>query len=1665
MGTAPPSAAPPRGTRPGPPAASGGATSKLEIPVLGDWRDDENDPLTLQSASVPAGQGDVSPTSDGNLIYTAPAKGSSASISYVVADGYGKTSTATIKVTILAGDSLKGVPPTAQTDVAQGLVGQPITIEPLANDLPGADPTTDNPQLTLASVTKLPGTETQFDSTTGTVTFTGLTPRTYKVPYSISYGAQSAAGFIRIDVHPQTRAALGVVALPDTAVLHGNTASIVDVLANDYDQTGALMAVLSAKVETPNAPLAVSVTDSRYLRLVNTGDAVEANPVTVSYVVSDGTTTATGSVSVVEFPAGGPDQPVALPDSADVRVGDSVSIPVLQNDIDPAGGQLTIQPGSVTNPGGGASAFVTGSTIRFVAPPTGAAGTATFDYVATNGSESDTGTVTVRIHALPKTPADNLPPDPGDITASTTAGGRVVVHLPTSGVDPDGDSVTFAGVTKPAPTLGMVLATTANTLTYEAFPSAQTAGTDTIGYLVQDRFGAIGSGQIRIAVLSPGQAQPPVAVDDTAEGAPHARLAINVVANDLVPAGDAVTVTVLDGSHAQVDRANPHVIDVDAPADQQLTTVDYQISDGVSDPSAARLTVIGHSGWDNAPVAVDDQAVPKSPGDDFVDVPVLKNDYDPDRADTVKIDKVLAPSATVVGQDVHVTLTTAPQVVPYEITDGTKTAVAVIFVPAKGSGAPFVKPNTVIAVPQQGAVTFDINQYVVDPNGKQLKTTFVGTQFTAPGDAVTVKADGPSVTLTGAAKYNGPGALTLQVTDGVTPATKGAVTGWVTIPLQIGKAVPVLRCPTDDDRALYQGGTPEHLLLTHYCNVWTPQNVSESSVRFTAAWSPAIPGVDKSVDGQTLTLVPTRDAHAGESGAVAIGVVGSTQQQIVHYHVLKVALATVSPLTVNAREGKPVTVDVTKHVTTKIGDPQIKVLDCTQTAVGTAPATCAKSGSSVTITPKETARGTTTFGLQVTDVPGDPTRSVAGAITMTVIGKPAAVASVTAYPDRVKGGSVRLVWPSPAYNGGVPIDGFYVTYAGSPAGGRRCAASGCIIDGLKNGQQYTFTVRTKNLVGEYSLGTGTVSNPATPDTKPLAPATVTVAPAGDGKLMVSWSPATNNGSALTNYYLQISGPDRSGEPQPVGLGVSKLVTGLTNNDQYRFRVAAENKDGLGPFSVPPGTLGQSAGKPNPVSAPSVPAEQLTSPQPTVSVHVTWNALASQDYNGGPIKYYSVYRRKQGTVDWGAPLPNCAQVSPGVLACDDTVDNDGTTWEYAVTATNTTTPDGGGMESVQGPASSFKAVGLPDAPTNVEAFASQAAFNSGTPDPGPAGGTGAGFDQAIKVRFTVPKANGAALTAIEYSLNGGAFQTLQSSSLTPGDTATGTIAGLTNGTGYTVALRAKNEANEGPPSDATAAEYPYGAPTTPTATATNNGNTVTYSWGGGSNGRAVRSYLVNIDGGGFVDKGSQPGSFQADRGYAASYSLVVYVIDVAGQQSQQSPTASGRTPDVPPPPGLSCSGSGKNLNCSWSSAGNGLTYRYHFDNNGWTSTGGLSASATFDYNQTHSITVESTDGTHFSTDSVANGTTGSPPYAVIVSKGAQCAGNCTGCTASTCYKIHVQTQNFPGNVTCSFNSDHGSAGFIDQVYGPNDSHDADDWYGYPNTYVYVTCNGVQGSVKW
>ena len=814
---------------------------QVTIGVVADWRDDENDPLTVTALDPGVG---VDPS--GALTYTAGSKRGAVAVHYRVDDGRGGSTQATATVTVLGPDD-RAVPPVPQPDVVRAIAGKPVQLQPLGNDVPGADPTTPGARLHLAAALRGPGQltlDTNLD--TDTVTVTGSTPGTFFLTYGAQVGTAVGTGRIRVDVQPDPAGNPPPVAVPDAATLQGELPTVVDVLTNDYSPRGDVLVV--QKVTTDDQWLRASVVQGHWLRIEATGPLTQGatRSGTLAYTISDGTASAVGQVSVTQKPA---DPQALVPhvedDTATVRTGDVVTIPVLDNDS-VSGGVPLVLDRDVRVVDGKGEAFASGDVVRFVPDPT----PVTADTVVTleysthpeGGTVSVTGRVQVTVTPLPTPTTPDQAPVARSFSASVTAGDTITLTVPTSGIDPDGDLCYVVGVVgaqEGAVDLqyGRVLGTGPSTIKYEAYP--RSAGTEVIRYAVRDRFGKTGEGLIRVGVVQPGDPQPPVAVEDDVVAAPGRTVTFDPMDNDLVSPDDQVTYedfSRLDDAATVKDftRNADGTFSTKAPAPDSPKVLTYGITDGLFDPSRSTVTVRGKEGFDNPPIAVDDVAQPK-PGDTAVTVDVLANDRDPDGPhDALRIVSATGQGVSVVGERVRIPLLDHPRVVPYVIEDGDgATAMALVYVPTATDGAPYLVAGKVVQMDANSTATVDLSQYVTDPRGRAVRVTSPDTVSTSPrADVAATVTSNTRLTLRSGNDYTGPAALMLEVTDQTGPDDPSAVTAYLSIPVQVGPLTPVLRCPSYAV-ALVADGPARTVDVPRLCHAWFPTGLDPASVRYT----------------------------------------------------------------------------------------------------------------------------------------------------------------------------------------------------------------------------------------------------------------------------------------------------------------------------------------------------------------------------------------------------------------------------------------------------------------------------------------------------------------------------------------------------------------------------------------------------------------------------------------------------------------------------------------------------------------------------------------------------------------------------------------------------------------------------------------------------------------
>ncbi|MBT9258036.1 fibronectin type III domain-containing protein [Phycicoccus sp. KQZ13P-1] len=1469
--------------------AAGGT---IAVPVLDSWRDGDGDPVTIAEVEPDAGSALATP--DGRIELTAPGSGEGGSvrIAYGVSDGRGDPTSGETRVEVQRGDATRALPPRTEPDVARGEAGQPISVAPLANDTQGADPLNPKAVLALAApVAEKKGVSVETDTTTGEVVVTASRPGTVFLDYEAAFGsAPLEQGRIRIDALEPGSVDSGPVAMPDDAAVHGQSPVVVDVLANDVDPAGGILTVTAAAAEHPDQ-VQVAVLKGRWLRVVPTTAALAGGSETVRYTVTNGTSEATGDLVVTQLPAIDNDPPVTRPDQATVRSGDSVLVPVLDNDTTKGGRPLTLRadvPGQeavgrlvvvdpAAAPGSGGTdlgtAYVAGDRIRYVAPASVTEPrTLQVEYVAENdANQTGTGLLEVTVTPPPGPQLENRAPSARPLEARAVAGEVLTIDVDPYGADPDGDSTSVLGVAS-APTLGRVQGLSPTGIEYLAYPSKDSTGLDTFSYTITDRWGATSTSIVRVAVRQPGLPQPAVPVTDTVTATPGSSITVAPLDNDLYGATDPVQVRPLEETNPTLPegtRLDPstNVVTLTAPSqDARPTTVSYGLLGNAGTSTLGEIVVIGQDGAKNPPRVRDAVAEPGDGGRASADV--LAAAYDPDGDTTQLTVTRVATPGTVSGGVVSVPMSTTAQSIPFEVTDESgATSAAVLHVPSAGAPGPFVRPDALIRVDEGRAVTVPVGTVVGDGAGKPVTLTTTDTLSASPAGHVTVEAvGGTSFTVTAKAGYVGPAAVTAEVTDGTSLDDPEGVTRTVTIPVQVGPETPVIRCP-EDELTLVAGGRPLTVDPMSLCSVWAPTTAMADGLRFDATWADEAGGVSVEGSGQRrFRLDASGSAKPRTKGSLSVTATGTAATpSTLHVRVVAAPPPRLAPIVLpEMKQGETRTVDLASYLASSLDDAVPTAVSVTKTSG--ASASQSAQGSTVTITPAADAHGTMTFRVVASDVPdrARADRQVSGTISFQVFGRPDA-------PPRPQVGrttlshSASLGWTAPAANG-APIQGYDVQW---PGGTQSCPSSPCTITGLDNGTGVAFQVRARNKAGDGDWSPSSATY--IPDEAPKAVPNLRQTAAGDGSVTLAWGAAAVDGSQVTDYIVSVNGIQKR-----FGTALTGTVTGLKNGPAYTFTIVAKNRYRPGPSTTAKGMAAGTPGLDGPVTFGPVAAADSD----TTAVDVRWPA--GQQNGPSPI-LYTVTRTTDGkTVCADTRATHC--VDDGVRF--------GTTYRYAVLGR--TTFLGVTRESATRSAS-ISPVGRPAGWSAVSARPT-------------------GANRAVTVDYSVPASRGASST-VSILVNGSAVTTFAAD---PGGVAgqSRTVSVPVNGVDYKISMSVCNE------SDVCSVSNPvtvnaYGPVPAPTISLSRGGSanrTFTVQVRADGNGRPVTATVTTDSGQRWTV--SSAGAIDSSWSYAVDYGTSdrahVTISDSAGRPVPGRVSSGTQTSDPRPQPKIYVSHDGAGL---------------------------------------------------------------------------------------------------------------------------------------------------------
>lgn len=718
--------------------------------------DPENDPLSILDPIGPiaAADGSLTILNGARVSYTPPAQSNDRSISfpYRIADIGGLEAGATITIEIIG--SGRNTAPELADDEIETLVGASVDVPVLANDVdPEGDP------LSIVQVSD-PANGTAAIGADGSVRyepapdFVGTDEFTYRA--SDGYGEEAEAS-VRVRVVEPTGTNGPPVARDDRAATTAGQRVRIEALANDLDPDGDTLRIIDV------SPLANVTIDRVGERAVDVTPSAEvAGLISFSYTIADeGDLTDTGRISVWVEPITSAEPPIAVDDQA---TSASVAIPieVVANDIDPNGGQLTVE--SWTQPAQGSVARVSPTALQFT-PVAGQTGTVSFTYTVRNAANlTATATVTVTV-----TPPTGSGPVAVDDTAAGFVGERILVAPLANDNHPDRLPIDFAGPL--VVRAGRATINPDKTVTFEPPRNAPPA-TYRLTYTIQDVNGRRSSATITITVAArPTEERPPLAANDLAQTTQGTAVIIDVLANDEDPDGDPLRVrSFTQPASGTVDRSGNRLVYTPTRTTTGVVTFQYVVEDDADNTATATVTVSVAEPARVAPQANDDLAS-IIVGATSVISP-LANDSDPDGpTSALVLETVGAPSsgavtATQTGNQIRITGNqVGTATIRYVVRDGdgqTSSAIITVAVQPPPNTAPNAQNDT--ASTQQGsAVSIDVLANDTDVDGGVL--ALAPAVSVAPPGAGSAAVSGGSIVFTPAASFTGTANLGYTVRD------------------------------------------------------------------------------------------------------------------------------------------------------------------------------------------------------------------------------------------------------------------------------------------------------------------------------------------------------------------------------------------------------------------------------------------------------------------------------------------------------------------------------------------------------------------------------------------------------------------------------------------------------------------------------------------------------------------------------------------------------------------------------------------------------------------------------------------------------------------------------------------------------------------------------------
>ncbi|MTA81911.1 MAG: hypothetical protein F2547_05000, partial [Actinobacteria bacterium] len=1207
---------------PSPSLAPGGT---VELNTMNGWVDPQGDRVFAAGATVDSGTGRVNVSPTGRLVYqhanASLATTEVVAVTVKISDTNGATTTRILNITVTPNPTLVATPFAVVT-----VADEPVSIDIASHVSGGVSPAT----LVTAALPSGSSARVTLVSPTA-FTFSSPSEGDFDVAVTVTDGVQSQASNVRVIVSaPATRP---VALAPVSIFLTPGSDQLVDVFTAATNPEGRVL-MLDSTLVTPSvgASLFVDVIDAARMRVRGaTTDGLAGRIGTIDFTVSDGTpnsiVTATGQALVYLLPSPANQPPIAVDDSASVRVGAQIDVDVLANDLGATGSTLTVDPKSINADCAANLVFAADNLLRVLAPnQPGVYRCAYAASVVGNPSLVSTAVLTLTVLG-----ADgNKPPLAPTLQARAEPGSSVEITVPLTELDPDGDAVWLTAVGSPTNGFAAVSGS-GQSITFTS--QATAIGQDSFTYSVRDARGGASTGTVRVGILTTTAEPGPITTTDYVDvtAGSDKDVTLDPTVNDIDTVGDGLTLepdsVVPDAKPgtlpfttalSALERVEGNKVTIRAPETPSVLTYRYSVADANGNVSVGLLVVRAVVESTPAFPQIRDTYVSFADRSRLITgIDVVTNKVSWTGGDISTLTLELWPGSDGFTASGWSILGIAPDrgaLIPFSLT-GTDFAgndvvsYGFLRIPPLEAAILTLKQDVPpISVREEDSVTFNMTDLVATPAGTSIEVLSDGVEVFGARAAATCSAgDGTNVT------YNA--GLGAPWSDGCIVSVKLRGADTVTRLLVAVQVIPLDPEPELTDRALeISPGTPPTNTKVFDLTTMTTwiDNDDFTSLEYVIEYTGT--SFDVELVGPSLTIVANDDAVPGTKEVVTVRIVNHPKTLPATIRLLVgpapvdgpiggfgslscLATDTTCTIAISALTGtyNPFT---TELVFAPFGYPDVSAGN----AVSCGQAVLSASDGTITAT---WSTGNQTVGAQCGDIPytvlDAQGRAAVGSLNFALAGFPGAPGTLTqsAFTDS----SVTLrIEPDEAGNASPSLRGFriYQDSGSSPvldcpvtAGDERYALE-CTITGLTAFEKHTFTAVPYNEVGD-SAFSSTVTNSyayRAPLFGSIDSATgvynATLTTLATGAVSVTVTPAADE--QVESYVI-------TGDGAAGSTAVGRVVRPLAGDfSAFTVEVAADAGAGsgvtveaVGAVAPPVGASGQSSSERRTVDVPGLPS--------------------------------------------------------------------------------------------------------------------------------------------------------------------------------------------------------------------------------------------------------------------------------------------------------------------------------------------------------------------------------------------------------------------------------------------------------------------------------------------